>query len=119
MILTGFTIENAYALLVALGAGFYTATGAGILVEAGVTYTQFNGPNYQTLSGACIFLGTGNSHHTGVASSFYQTVGFFAGPGAYAYTGSGYSHWVGCPLAVFGAVYTFYGVGVAWAHMSE
>jgi hypothetical protein len=40
MVLTGFTIENGYALLVALGAGFYTAVGAGILVQAGVTFYQ-------------------------------------------------------------------------------
>jgi hypothetical protein len=40
MVLTGFTIENGYALLVAVGAGFYTAVGAGILVQAGVTFYQ-------------------------------------------------------------------------------
>jgi hypothetical protein len=40
MVLSGFTIENGYAVILALGIGFYAAVGSGVLVQNGVTFYQ-------------------------------------------------------------------------------
>ena len=46
LIITGCTMTNAYALMFQIGVGFFTAVGAGVLVQTGTMYTIFNGPTF-------------------------------------------------------------------------
>lgn len=80
---------------------------------------QVNGPNFQTLTGGSFFQGSGNSYHTGIPASFYQTTGYSAGVGIHSYNGPGYAQYVAMPLASFAATLSFYGVGSVWAHMGR
>jgi len=47
LVMNGVTITNSYAILFAVGGGFYNAIGAGVFIKNGVTFAQFNGPNFQ------------------------------------------------------------------------
>lgn len=78
-----------------------------------------NGPNFQTLTGGSFFQGSGDSYHTGIPASFYQTTGYSAGVGIHSYNGPGYAQYVAMPLASFAATLSFYGIGSVWAHMGR
>lgn len=111
LVMTGVTIENAYGVLFAVGAGFYTAVGSGTLVQIGVSYVQYCGPSFNALAGSSIFVGSGASINVGVPSLFAYSTNTFSGIGGFSYNGAGVSVWVGSPSVNWASTYSFFGLG--------
>ena len=113
--MNGVTITNSYAILFAVGGGFYNAIGAGVFIKNGVTFAQFNGPNYQ------VRTRTTWNHH-GPRTTDELTIMFLFGgggggggaqslTGGSVFVGAGHYSATGVPCSFYGSTGSYSGQG--------
>ncbi|KAM3567397.1 hypothetical protein VYU27_010457, partial [Nannochloropsis oceanica] len=111
MILTGVNNMEAFALGATFGVGFEYTVGAGVLIQTGCPFNEYNGLLMFAVLGETTFLGSGVYIGTGNPSAEYLSQASENGQGGSLYIGAGYGSFTGVVLVEFVAIAAVFMLG--------